>query len=490
MTFASLTFFLFFPIVFGLYWARAKDRVWQNCVLIAASYIFYGWWDYRFCMLMLVSSLIDYGIGLAMGRTDVSRQRKLLLGLSIVCNLGLLGFFKYFNFFTANLVEMANLIGWRLNTGTLEIILPVGISFYTFQTLSYTIDIYRDRMKPTRDLTDYLAFVSFFPQLVAGPIERATKLVPQFSQERRFDSPASRDACRQILWGFVKKLILADRLAAYVDSVYVSPNEASGPALMLATVCFAFQIYCDFSAYSDIAIGTARLYGITLTRNFAYPYFSQSLTEFWRRWHISLSTWFRDYVYFPLGGNRTTPARCSFNILVTFLVSGLWHGAAWRFLLWGGLNGGAIVAEKTFRNLEADNKAFDCPGGDRVIPSAKTLWRILSTFSLVCFCWIFFRAKSIGDACLVIRNIMSDFINVSAYQVLLLKVQSDESLSTTLTILAAFVAIEWTQRREMHPLRIPALWVPIRWATYTILVWGSLMLMPTTAINPFIYFTF
>ncbi len=487
MTFASLTFLLFFPVIFAIHWS-VRRRTWQNLVLIIASYVFYGWWDYRFCALMLVSSLVDYGIGLALGRTDNLLHRRGWLWLSIICNLGLLGFFKYFNFFADNFQQMANAIGWQLNTGTLEIILPVGISFYTFQTLSYTIDVYRRRMSPTRNLIDYLAFVSFFPQLVAGPIERATHLLPQFARDRRFNEEWARDAFCQILWGFVKKLVLADRLAAIVDGIYASPGTAEGPALALATVCFAFQIYCDFSAYSDIAIGTAKLFGIDLIRNFAYPYFSQSMSEFWRRWHISLSTWFRDYVYLPLGGSRTTAFRSAINVLITFVVSGLWHGAAWRFLLWGGLNGGAVVAEKGLG--PSNSLQSDTPGGDSSIPSVKTLMRMLWTFTLVCICWVFFRAATIHDGCIVLRNIARDLLTVSAYESLLLEIRTDTFLSTTLMVLAAFIVVEWIQRREEHALRIKSWSLPLRWTTYTILIWGSLNLMPTSRVNPFIYFTF
>jgi D-alanyl-lipoteichoic acid acyltransferase DltB (MBOAT superfamily) len=486
MTFASLTFLLFFPVVFALHWA-ARRRTWQNLILIITSYVFYGWWDYRFCALMLISSLIDYGIGWALGRTQRASSRRGWLWLSIVCNLGLLGFFKYFNFFAENLQQMADMVGWQLNTGTLEIILPVGISFYTFQTLSYTIDVYRQRMSPTRNLIDYLAFVSFFPQLVAGPIERATHLLPQFARSRQFDEEVARDAFCQILWGFVKKLVLADRLAAYVDSVYAAPDAAQGPALALATVCFAFQIYCDFSAYSDIAIGTAKLFGVDLIRNFAYPYFSQTMSEFWRRWHISLSTWFRDYVYLPLGGSHTTRTRSAINVLITFVVSGLWHGAAWRFLLWGGLNGGAVVAEK---RLGTDASPADTPGGEHLIPRPRTLIRMLWTFTLACVCWVFFRASTIYDGCVVLRNILRDLFTPSAYELLVRQVRADPFLSTTLVVLAAFIVVEWIQRREEHPLRIRSWSLPVRWATYTILIWGSLNLMPTSRVNPFIYFTF
>jgi D-alanyl-lipoteichoic acid acyltransferase DltB (MBOAT superfamily) len=311
--------------------------------------------------------------------------------------------------------------------------------------------------------------------------------LPQFARKRTFQEDIARDAFCQILWGFVKKLVLADRLAAFVDSMYASPDTSQGPALALATVCFAFQIYCDFSAYSDIAIGTARLFGVDLIRNFAYPYFSQSMSEFWRRWHISLSSWFRDYVYLPLGGGRASRSRSAVNVLITFVVSGLWHGAAWRFLLWGGLNGGAVVAEKLF---DPDQPQSDTPGGESMVPRPKTLMRMLWTFSLVCICWVFFRASTIHDGCIVLRNIVRDMFTISAYEALIVQIRTDAFLSTTLMVLGAFIVVEWIQRREEHPLRIRSWSLPLRWATYTILIWGSLNLMPTSRVNPFIYFTF
>ncbi len=487
VTFASLTFFLFLPIVFALHWVQRRGST-QNIVLVLASYVFYGWWDYRFCGLMLLSSLVDFGIGLALGACTGDKTRRLWLGLSLAFNLGLLGFFKYFNFFHENLLRLAQAIGWQLNAGTLEIILPVGISFYTFQSLSYSIEVYRRRLEPTRNLIHYLAFVSFFPQLVAGPIERATCLLPQFGARRVFDEQQAREGLRQILWGLAKKLVLADRLAAFVNATYADPTSAGGPALALATVCFAFQIYCDFSAYSDIAIGTARLFGIELSRNFAYPYFAQNPAEFWRRWHISLSTWFRDYVYVPLGGNRTTPWRRAVNVLVTFLLSGLWHGAAWRFLCWGGIHGTAVIAVRASRPQPSAHE--DIPGGESMLPSPRVLLRILSTFSIVCFGWIFFRAANMSQAWQIIYRILADAASPAAYNTLLATLNSDPTLRSTLLLLGAFVVLEWIQRKETHALRLTTWPVPFRWAVYSLLIWGGLNLMPTDQVDPFIYFAF
>ena len=321
MNFASLAFFLFLVLVWGLYWGLPR-RSWQNVLLLISSYVFYGWWDYRFCGLMLASTLVDYFLASAIHRSENETRRKRLLLASLVCNLGLLGVFKYFHFFCENLVAIGETLGWDLNTGTLHIILPVGISFYTFQTLSYTIDVYYRRLKPTQNLIDYMTFVSFFPQLVAGPIERARNLLPQFQQQRFFHLRQMQLGVHRILWGLFKKVVIADTVAGFVNSAYSDVASASGAELVMATFLFAFQIYCDFSGYSDIAIGVAQMFGIKLMRNFAYPYFSQSLREFWSRWHISLSSWFRDYVYIPLGGNRASRGRQKLNLLITFLVSG------------------------------------------------------------------------------------------------------------------------------------------------------------------------
>lgn len=341
MTFTTLTFLVFLAIVFSLYWSVRSGAA-QNKTLLLASYGFYSWWDWRFCFLMLASSLVDYELAKRIDQSSKQSHRRWLLRLSIVSNLGLLASFKYFNFFVENLIQVVNQIGWSPDLTTLSIILPLGISFYTFQTLGYTIDVYRKQLAPAKNVVDYLAFVSFFPQLVAGPIERASHMLPQFAIKRAFDQHAATDGVRQMLWGFFKKMVIADRLALAVNPVFDNPAGYSGPHLMMGTVFFAFQIYCDFSAYSDIAIGTAKLFNIRLSQNFAYPYFSQSIGEFWRRWHISLSYWFRDYVYIPLGGNRKGRVRYRVNLLLTFLLSGLWHGAAWNFVAWGGVNGLAV----------------------------------------------------------------------------------------------------------------------------------------------------
>ena len=310
----------------------------QNALIVVASYVFYGWWDWRFLSLIIFSTLVDYWVGKQLGKTDVARKRKTLLWMSILVNLGFLGFFKYYNFFAENFVAAFTFFGADIQPNTLDIILPVGISFYTFQTMSYTIDVYRKNLKPTNDFVAFSAFVSFFPQLVAGPIERATNLLPQFYQKRKFDYAQAVDGMRQILWGLFKKVVIADNCAVYANEIFNNSADYNGSTLLLGAIFFTFQIYGDFSGYSDIAIGTARLFGFNLMQNFAFPYFSRDIAEFWRRWHISLSTWFRDYVYIPLGGSRGGTLMKVRNTFIIFIVSGFWHGANWTFIIWGALN--------------------------------------------------------------------------------------------------------------------------------------------------------
>ena len=340
MLFNSFTFVIFLPTVFLLYWfVFNKNLKLQNFFLLIVSYIFYGWWDWRFLSLIFISSMVDYIVGLSIYKTDDSSKRKRLLLISMFVNLGFLGFFKYYNFFADSLIDLFSNFSISLHPRTLNIILPVGISFYTFQTMSYTLDIYRKKMEPTNDIIAFFAFVSFFPQLVAGPIERAKNLLPQFMKKRKFDYETATDGLRQILWGLLKKIIIADSCAHVVDYIFANYQFYNGSVLLMGVIFFAFQIYGDFSGYSDIAIGSAKLFGFDLMRNFAYPYFSRNIAEFWRRWHISLSTWFRDYVYIPLGGSYVNKWKRIRNIIITFTVSGFWHGANWTFIFWGFLNG-------------------------------------------------------------------------------------------------------------------------------------------------------
>ena len=388
MIFNSISFAIFLPIIFVLYWAMSNRKlVYQNVLLLAASYVFYGFWDTRFLILIFISSLSDYLIGLQLSKAEKDTLRKRWLALSLFINLGILFSFKYFNFFIDSFINLSQSFDFQANINTLKIILPVGISFYTFQTLSYTIDIYKQKIKPTRNVIDFFTFVSFFPQLVAGPIERAAQLLPQFQIKRHFNYEYAVSGIRLILFGLFKKVVVADRLAYSVNLVYDSPQEFSGLAIITATIFFAIQIYCDFSGYSDIAIGTARLFGFDLMTNFKTPYFSTSIRDFWQRWHISLSTWFRDYVYIPLGGNRVSKGRWWLNVMTTFTVSGLWHGANWTFVIWGGIHGLFYAIEKQFEQVR--------------LP--KIISGIL-VFIIVCIAWIFFRADNLNDAILLIQN--------------------------------------------------------------------------------------
>ncbi len=403
MLFNSITFFVFLPIVFLLYWFVIKKNLRnQNLFVLVASYVFYGWWDWRFLSLIFISSLSDYILGLKIDSAIGVKRKKVLLIISIVINLGILGFFKYYNFFVDSFVELFDLFGITLNRGTLVVLLPVGISFYTFQTLSYTIDVYRGKLKPTKKVIAFFAFVAFFPQLVAGPIERAIDLLPQFLKKRKFEYEFAMSGLRKALWGLFKKVVIADNLSKYVAIIYSSPEDFYGLSIIIATVFFTFQVYCDFSGYSDIAIGVARLFGFKLTTNFSTPLFSKSMKEFWNRWHISLSSWFRDYLYIPLGGNRGSKEKWAFNIFITFLVSGLWHGASWAFAIWGSLNGFYLIfAMYTEHSRKKINAFF----GITLFPKLLKLLQILSTFSLFAFSLMIFRAESGYDAITLIKHL-------------------------------------------------------------------------------------
>ncbi|MBP6825453.1 MAG: MBOAT family protein [Saprospiraceae bacterium] len=394
MLFNSIDFAFFLPIVFFLFWlgARGSLRL-QNLLLLVSSYIFYGWWDWRYLMLLIFSSLFDFYIGLALHKQEDGRRRSLLFWSSIGVNLTLLGFFKYYNFFADSFVNAFSMFGQQLHLPTLKVILPVGISFYTFQSMSYAINIYWRKLTPTRDILAYTAFVSFFPQLVAGPIERATNLLPQFYKPKEFDYSLITKGLKMMLLGFFMKVVIADRLSLYVDSVYNNIGMHTGWSFMVASFFFALQIYGDFAGYSLIAIGTAKLFGFNLMQNFNRPYFSASFRDFWSRWHISLSTWFKDYVYVPLGGNRGSKPRTYFNLFTTFLVSGLWHGANWTFVVWGAMHGAFQIIERMIKNT--------------VNIKLPKVVSILFVFALTCLAWVFFRAKSVNDAFYVIQTMFT-----------------------------------------------------------------------------------
>ncbi len=442
---------------------------------------------------MLASSLVDFGVGWALDKTETISRRKWLVGISVVCNLGLLGFFKYFNFFAESLQSLAATFYWRIDPFTVNVILPVGISFYTFQTMGYTIDVYRKKLPATHNIVDYLAYVSFFPQLVAGPIERAPRFLPQFQKPRTFDREAAVDGCRLILWGVFKKLVIADRLAVVVDMIYSNPSQSTGIPIFVGTIAFAFQIYCDFSAYSEIAMGTAQLLGFRLMQNFRTPYFSQSMREFWQRWHISLSTWFRDYVYIPLGGSQGGTSTYLRSILITFLLSGLWHGASWNFVIWGGLMGVGVAVETLLNQRQTAPKTVESPTerlslGWHLKHQVLVTGRILRTFAIVCLGWVFFRAATFGDAIYCLQQMTTCWFDAnlidSASQIM-----AHKDVTKAIIPLVWLLFVEWMMRDEPHTLLTRLPWRWSRWLVYTGTIWVILLVYPE-AETRFIYFQF
>jgi len=480
MLFNSIEFALFLPLVFLFYWLFKKSRQSQNILLLVASYIFYGWWDWRFLSLIFFSSIVDYTIGIGLLSSN-ERKRKLLLWTSIVVNLGILGVFKYYNFFLDSFIDAFKWFGMEFSVSRLNIILPVGISFYTFQTLSYSIDVYKRKMEPTKDIISFFTFVSFFPQLVAGPIERASHLLPQFHKARKFDYKLASDGMRQILWGLFKKVVIADNCAILANDIFENYEIMNGPVLALGAFYFAIQIYCDFSGYSDIAIGTSRLFGFDLMQNFSFPYFSRNIGEFWRRWHISLSTWFRDYLYIPLGGSRGGSSRKIRNTMIIFLVSGFWHGANWTFIIWGAIN--AIYFLPLL--LAGKNRNFvDIPAENKVFASFKEIRQILLTFGLVCFAWIFFRAENIAHAIDYIAGMGQRVFENPGQPLLFLT----KSVNVFILVLIVF---EWFHRSKKHGLQIDKT-IPnriVRGTIYISLAVFIVLMAPKTAAS-FIYFQF
>ena len=460
MLFNSIDFAVFLPIVFLLYWLLAnKSLKLQNALIVLASYVFYGWWDWRFLSLILFSTLVDYTIGIKLKSEKNQTKRKILLWTSICVNLGFLGFFKYANFFLDNFTAAFSFFGSEIATHSLDIILPVGISFYTFQTLSYTIDVYKQKLEPTNDFIVFSAFVSFFPQLVAGPIERATNLLPQFYKKRTFELSKAVDGMRQILWGLFKKIVIADSCAELANQIFNNSAEMNGSTLVLGALFFTFQIYGDFSGYSDIAIGTSRLFGFNLMQNFKFPYFSRDIAEFWRRWHMSLSTWFRDYLYIPLGGSRGGTWMKVRNTFLIFIVSGFWHGANWTFIAWGTLHAiyflPLLLTNKNRNNLEIVAQG-------NYLPTARELLQMLSTFTLTVFAWIIFRAKNITHAFHYISEIFSASILEAP------KLTDSKEAIITMLLVFIFIFIEWLGRESQFALEHLGLkWKrPLRHALY------------------------
>jgi len=478
LLFNSLVFWLFLPLVFIIYWElqRCRLRV-QNLFLLAASYVFYGWWDWRFLLLIVASSLTDYVAGLKIHGAKTDGRRKAFLGLSLLVNLGLLGFFKYFNFFIGSTARLLMAFGMEPHLPVLNVILPVGISFYTFQTLSYTIDIYRGKVEPTRDFVAFFTFVSFFPQLVAGPVERAKNFLPQFLRRRHFSRMEATDGLRQVIWGLLKKMVVADSIAAAVDMVFSRSGELDWLSLLIGGTFFSVQIYCDFSGYTDIAIGTARLFGFRLMRNFAYPYFSRNLAEFWSRWNISISSWFKDYVYIPLGGSRVSRTRHIVNLVITFTVSGLWHGAAWTFIIWGFAHG-AIYA---LTMVTGHSTRYDhVVGRGRLLPSIREAVAMLMTLVPVVGTAIIFRAKSIGSAGKFLVDIatLQDGVSLGLGY-----------FAQGLVMSAVLFGVEWLQRGRRFGLQIDFMPAAARWGIYFLCV-AALVLFGNFGQQEFIYFQF
>ncbi|OGS71075.1 MAG: acyltransferase [Flavobacteria bacterium RIFCSPLOWO2_12_FULL_35_11] len=478
MLFNSIDFAIFLPIVFILYWfVTTKNLKLQNFLIVVSSYVFYGWWDWRFLSLIVFSTLVDYLVGIMLSKEENETKRKAYLWTSIIVNLGFLGFFKYYNFFLDNFITAFSFFGTKIQPNSLNIILPVGISFYTFQTMSYSIDVYKRKLEPTKDFIAFSAFVSFFPQLVAGPIERATNLLPQFYKKRNFDYSKAVDGLRQILWGLFKKVVIADTCAESANAIFNNSDDYSGSTLVLGALYFTFQIYGDFSGYSDIAIGTSRLFGFDLKKNFAFPYFSRDIAEFWRRWHISLSTWFRDYLYIPLGGSRGGNWIQIRNIFIIFIVSGFWHGANWTFVVWGGLNAlfflPLLVFNKNRQHLEIVAKGSN-------LPTIKEFFQILITFGLTVFAWIFFRAENIGHAFRVISEIFSSSLF------------SMPGFKNYIIIFLVFISIiiEWVGREQEYALeKLGLSWNRIlRWFFYYVL--AMLIILFVGQKQQFIYFQF
>ncbi len=484
MSFNSIEFIIFFAAVFSLYWFLARlpqGLKIQNVLIVIASYLFYGWWDWRFLSLLVVSTVIDFWVGVNLASQSDEKIRRLWLSASIIANLGLLGFFKYFNFFIESFNTAFSWLDQPGQFNTLNIILPVGISFYTFQTLSYSIDVYRKRIYPTQDFIAFAAYVSFFPQLVAGPIERASNLLPQFFKSRDFNYSEAVDGLRQILWGLFKKIVVADNCARYVTRIFDLYPNYSGSTLALGAVLFAFQIYGDFSGYSDIAIGSAKLLGFNLMQNFAYPYFSRDIAEFWRRWHISLSTWFRDYLYIPLGGSHGGKLKQIRNVFLVFLISGFWHGANWTFVLWGAFN---AVLFLPLMLMGKNRENLDIVAKHRLLPSLGEVGSIVWTFIVVCLGWIIFRAPTLRDALAYFSIIFSpSFFDWPTYPY-----RAD--INFLVAILSFLTLMEWAGRRNLHPLEKIGLGWPrlLRWLLYYVILFFIFYFPGGT--QDFVYFQF
>lgn len=477
MFFNSLQFAIFLPVVFLAYWFIAnKSKNSQNIVLTVASYYFYSCWDWRFMFLLLFSTLLVYFSGLEMERSKNQTSRKFWLWMTVIVSLAFLGIFKYYDFFAVSFAELADGFGLHLDPILLKWILPVGISFYTFHGLSYIIDIYYKRIQAEKNFIDYFLFVSYFPLLVAGPIERATHLLPQLKTKREFDFEKAKEGIYQIIWGLVKKVVIADTCAMYANAVFDNYNSMNSLSLVLGAIYFAFQIYGDFSGYSDIALGTSKLFGIDLLKNFDYPYFSRDIAEFWRKWHISLTTWFRDYIYIPLGGSRGSKGFQIRNVFIIFLISGFWHGANWTFIAWGFINAlyfiPLLLLNRNRNNLDAFKISFN-------LNSFQILFNILITFAITCLAWIFFRAKTIHDALSYIKRMVTDLHFAPQY------FNFERYNYEIILMLLLFVFVEWNNRYKIEPLSGKYSWLKVSLSIMAIIALGIF-----TDYKNFIYFQF
>ena len=488
MLFNSFKFLIFFPLVITAYFILPHRLRWL--LLLLASYFFYMAWKPAYVILILLSTCVDYFACIMMEKQGEQKKRRKFLILSLVVNLGLLFIFKYFNFFNASFGAIVEYLGKTYSIPDFSLLLPIGISFYTFQTLSYTIDVYHGRIKAEHHFGIFALYVSFFPQLVAGPIERAGRLLPQFYKKQVFDYQRLTSGLRLMAWGMFKKIVIADRIAIAVNNVYGNPSGYEGPALILATILFAFQIFCDFSGYSDIAIGAARVMGFNLMQNFKRPYFSKSISEFWHRWHISLSTWFKDYLYIPLGGNRVSVPRWYINLLITFVISGLWHGANWTFFLWGLLHGVYLVIGYVFKPIKQTIVSFTHL--DK-LPLIHRFIQIVITFSMVCFAWIFFRANNVNDAFYIISHLFDASANVLSYQYLKETLVAmgiivlDMQIAVGAILLMEIVHL--IQRKHSITEILFKIPMPVRWAVYYIFVL-SILIFGKMGVSEFIYFQF
>lgn len=465
--------------LFGIISAANKDELkLQNFFILTVSYIFYLWWDLRFLLLIIICSGINYLAGFFLAANDNQQKRKLILTTACILNLGLLCVFKYFNFFVDNFISAFTSIGIHLQARTWNIILPVGISFYTFKALSYTIDVYKRKLEPKKDIIAFFSFVAFFPQLLAGPIDRATNLLPQFYVKRTFEYDKAVDGMRQMLWGFFKKIVVADNCAIIVNNIFNNYQTMSASTLLVGAVYFSFQIYCDFSGYSDIAIGCARLFGFNSMQNFAYPYFSRDIAEFWRRWHISLTSWFRDYLYIPLGGSRGTWFRTIRNTFIIFLVCGIWHGANWTFIAWGFIN---AVYFLPLLILGKNRRHLDNVARGRILPGIREVVQMAITFVITTFAWIFFRADSISQALSYINHIFSKS---------LFSLPTSANITSIIPAILLVVSVEWLQRDKPHGLDLQNVNIPsaARWLIYYVLI--LLILYFGSGEQTFIYFKF